>query len=298
VWDMPLVSGPAATFSHLQKAFTKALQLLLQEKHQYQSVDVDAGPDGDPVGEIARSYWHPDGTRLIDDPLSQPNAEGMHALSFALPSIQIWCEECQSGTLFKPDVMRCRSVQGKTPTEQSFLLSYQCGDCSNRRITFLVTRKAGCLELSGRDPLETQKAPASLPRTVSRFYADAQVAHHTGQSLAALCLLRQFIEEFWLKIPDIQTALSLDPRLRVDEIGDLYERSLPLEFRNEYPSLERCHQALTAAINGEAVRPDVFPFCSSEILDHMDGRRFRRLAGSTASPFGEGHVGATRLAVI
>jgi hypothetical protein len=294
---MSPASGTAAPFSHLQKAFSKALQLLLQDKHQYQSVDVEAGGEGE-AEEVAKSYWHPDGTRLIDDPLSQPSGAGMQARSFALPPIQIWCEECQSGTLFKADVMRCRSVQGKTPTEQSFLLSYQCNDCLKRRVTFLVTRKGGCLELSGRDPLETQKAPASLPRATARFYADAQVAHHTGQALAALCLLRQFIEQFWLKLPDIQTALSLDPRLRVDEIGEIYERTLPIDFKAEYPSLMRCHEALTAAINGEAVRPDVFQFCSSEILDHLDGRRFRRLAGSTASPFGEVNVGATRLAVI
>lgn len=295
---MSPASGTAAPFSHLQKAFSKALQLLLQDKSQYQSVVIDAGPEGDEKEEISKCYWHPDGTRLIDDPLSQPNLSGMQALSFSLPSIQIWCEECQSGAVFKADIPRCRSVQGQSPTEQSLMLSYQCQDCRKRNVTFLVTRRGEKLELSGRDPLEMPRAPSSLPRAVSRYYAEAQVAHHTGQTLAALVLLRQFIEQFWLKLPEVQLALLLDPRLRLDEIADLYEKGLPLEFKGEYPSLGRCHGLLSAAIEGKETRPDVFEFCSSEILDHLDGRRFRRLAGSTASPFGDIHVGATRLAVI
>ncbi|HZZ19400.1 MAG TPA: hypothetical protein VFE25_08525 [Opitutaceae bacterium] len=295
---MSPASGTAAPFSHLQKAFSKALQLLLQDKSQYQSVMIETGPGGDEKSEIGKSYWHPDGTRLIDDPLSQPKLSGMEARLFSLPSIQIWCEECQSGAVFRADIPRCRSVQGQSPTEQSFLLSYQCQDCKKRNVTFLVTRRADTLELSGRDPLETPKAPASLPRAISRYYSEAQVAHHTGQALAALCLMRQFIEQFWLKLPEIQMALSLDPRLRLDEIADIYEKGLPLEFKGEYPSLGRCHALLSGAIEGREGRPDVFEFCSSEILDHLDGRRFRRLAGSTASPFAEVHVGATRLAVI
>jgi hypothetical protein len=260
-------------------AFSKALQELLQEKHQYQAVDINSS-GADDSALLAKAYWVPARTKTTD-------VAGAEAQIFALPPVRTWCGECQGKTVFKADAPKCRSVNHGSASEQSLLLSYQCADCTKRRVTFLVTRRGATMELSGRDPLDALSVPSSLPRSVSRFYAEAQIAHHTGQDLAALCLLREFIEQFWLRLPEIQEAIAAGRRMTVDEVADMYSNLLPLDFKTEYPDLARCHEALKAAIDGAETRPDVFQFCSGEIVDHIDGRRFRRLAGSTASPFGE-----------
>jgi ribosomal protein S27E len=276
---MSSASGQAGPFPLLQIAFSKALQELLQEKRQYQAVDIHSQGGGESA-LLAKAYWHPAGSKAADIP-------GAEVQAFALPQVRIWCGECQGTMLFKPDGPRCRSVYHGSAAEQSLLLSYQCKDCSKRRVTFLVTRRGASMELSGRDPLDALSVPSSLPRSVSRFFAEAQIAHHTGQDLAALCLLREFIEQFWLRLPEIQEAIAAGRRMTVDEVADMYSNLLPLDFKTEYPDLARCHEALKAAIDGAETRPDVFQFCSTEIVDHLDGRRFRRLSGSTASPFGE-----------
>jgi hypothetical protein len=276
---MSSASGQAGPFPFLQIAFSKALQALLQDKHQYQAVDIES-PGADESALLSKAYWHPAGTKTTD-------ISGAEMQSFALPQIRILCGECQGRTLFKADSPRCRSVYHGSTAEQSMLLSYQCQDCAKRRVIFFVTRRGPSMELSGRDPLDALGVPSSLPRSVSRFFAEAQIAHHTGQDLAALCLLREFIEQFWLRLPEIQEAIAAGRRMTVDEVADMYSNLLPLDFKTEYPDLARCHEALKAAIDGAESRPDVFQFCSGEIVDHIDGRRFRRLAGSTASPFGE-----------
>jgi hypothetical protein len=287
---MVSASGQAGPFPLLQMAFSKALQELLQGKHQYQAVDIGS-PGADESALLAKAYWHPAGTKTTD-------LLGAEAQVFALPQVRTWCGECQGATLFKADASRCRSVYHGSPSEQSLLLSYQCQECARKRVTFFVTRRGAAMELSGRDPLDALSVPSSLPRSVSRFFAEAQIAHHTGQDLAALCLLREFIEQFWLRLPEIQEAIAAGRRMTVDEVAEMYSNLLPLDFKTEYPDLARCHEALKAAIDGAETRPDVFQFCSGEIVDHLDGRRFRRLSGSTASPFGEIRPPTTRHASV
>jgi hypothetical protein len=283
-------SGQAGLFPELQGAFSKALQQLLQEKRQYEEVTIP-DPGADEGSLLAKAYWHPEGSRQAD-------TAGSEVQLFSLLPVRIWCGECQGTALHRPDLPRCRSVYHGSATEHAMLLSYQCQDCAKRRVTFFVTRRGTSMEISGRNPFDTVNVPSSLPRAVSRFYAEAQVAQNTGQSLAALCLLREFIEQFWLRLPEVQEALDLDPRMNINEIGALYASLLPLDFKSEYPNLLQCYQMLKAAIEGAAVRPDVFQFCSSEIVDHLDGRRFRRLEGSTTSPFGEIRPAFARQAVI
>jgi len=283
-------SGQAGDFPEIQAAFSKALQRLLQEKHQYEKESVP-DPGADEGSLLARAYWHPEGYKTADIP-------GAEVQSFTLLPVRIWCGECQGTTVFKPQVPRCRSIYHGSAAEHSMLLCYECQDCARRRVTFFVTRRGTTMELSGRDPFDAVNVPSSLPRAISKFYTEAQIAQNTGQSLAALCLLREFIEQFWLRLPEIQEALDLDPRMNISEIGTMYAGLLPLDFKAEYPNLMQCYQTLKAAIEGSAVRPDVFQFCSSEIVDHLDGRRFRRLEGSTASPFGESRPPFARQAVI
>lgn len=292
VWPMPFDIGTSSPLPHFKRAFSKALQVLLAEKHLYQSELIDwSRPLGDTRIEtegkpFAKGCWHPEGCPLPEDTAARLDASGLRLHTFPLLPIQAWCSECQEPTEFRAQLPRCRSVCGpESPGEQELLLSFACKVCMNRRITFLVSRKDERLQLSGRDPIETLPLPTSIPKSVARFYAEAQLSHKSGHCLAALYLLREFIEQFWRLLPEVQDALSRTPRMNAGEIAGIYGALLPLDFRTQYPSLMDCHRALTAAIQEEAVRPDVFQFCSAEILDHLDGRRFRRLPGSSASPF-------------
>jgi len=284
--------GMSSPLPHFKKAFSRAIQTLLQEKHLYQSEMIDwSRPLGDTRYETegipyAKACWHPEGCPQTEGAAARAEASGLSLFAFPLLPIQAWCAECQEPTEFRPELPRCRSVCGPdSPAEQALLLSFACRVCANRRITFLVTRAGERLQLSGRDPIEALPIPSSIPKSVARFYAEAQLTHNSGQSLAALYLLREFIERFWRLLPEVQDALSRTPRMNAGEIAGIYAALLPLDFRTQYPSLMDCHRALTAAIQEQASRPDVFQFCLAEILDHLDGRRFRRLPGSSASPF-------------
>jgi hypothetical protein len=291
----------AAYLPHFQKAFSKALQELLQGMHLYQSVSIDGiepFSEGWVEGceQIMHTYWHPEGV-VMDDPRSLaalPPVMRANVHSFALPQIKLWCTDCGPAP-FKAHLPRCRSVYGRDSlAEQSLLLSYECQECSLMRIMFLVTRKGEKMQMCGRDPIETLVVPSSLPRAVARFYSEAQIAHRTGQALASLFLLREFIEQFWRLIPEVQEALFCRPMMDPTEIAEVYSNQLPLDFKIQYPNLLDCHQALTEAIEGDKKRPDVFEFCSTDIVDHLDGRRFRRLAGCAGSPFGEVRFGVRR----
>jgi hypothetical protein len=53
--------------------------------------------------------------------------------------------------------------------------------------------------LSGRAPIEHVLVPNVIPKNAAGFFKDALIAYQSGQTLAALFLLRTLIEQ-WLKL--------------------------------------------------------------------------------------------------
>ena len=232
--------------------------------------------------------WTPDGlspepgqspeTGLVPVPGKRP--------SFPLPDIGLACPECKGRRTHAAELPRCRSIPAEEPRAgQLFLLEYRCQGCRASSVTFLVKRRALVLQIVGRDPMETERIPVSLPTAVERFYQEAQDAQAAGQTLSALVLLREFIEQFWRSLPKVQDALAANPAMNPDQIADFYATLLPLDFKAQYPSLKNCHHSLREAIESPGNDSGVFQYCLSDVREHLDGRRFRRIDWGTGSPF-------------
>jgi hypothetical protein len=313
---MPYENWLQALLPHFKEAFSRALQELLQEKNLCQSVSIDlnfiktwafaraegsnpdvyqSGPDrllprdtNQNAGvHILNANWYPEGC-AYDDTYQTANSrlKRGQAFSFLLPPVTLSCSECQERAVFKSDLPRCRFVPGKeTSDEQSLLLSYECQGCRSRRITFFVSRKGDRMQLSGRDTIEMLPVPRSVPSVVAEYCSEAQFAHRSGRDLSAFILLREFIEQFWRSLPEMQEPLSMSTQMTAEEVGECYSAQLPLEFKAQYPSLSDCHRWLNDAIHGPPMRRDLFDFCLRDIVEHLDGRRFRRLSTQGAPRF-------------
>ena len=312
---MPYENWLQALLPHFKEAISRALQELMQDKNICQSVSIDlsfiktwafarsegGNPDAFQIGadrqllketnqnagaHILNASWYPEGCAVEGEgiyPSLGSRMNRIEAYAFTLPQITLSCSECQERTFFKADLPRCRFVHGKETSDgQSLLLSYECQGCRGRRVTFFVSRKAERLQLSGRDSIEVLPVPRSIPSAVAEYCSEAQIAHNCGRNLAAFVLLREFIEQFWRSLPEMQEPLSMSSRMSAEEIGECYSAQLPLEFKAQYPSLSDCHRWLCDAIHGPPMRRDLFEFCLRDIVEHLDGRRFRRLAAFNA----------------
>jgi hypothetical protein len=317
---LPHGNWATSTLQEFKDAFSTALQKLLEEKHLYQAVLVDLSLTRPPAArgqgrgaqdsflmgnsrfaakqedpgetlDLVNALWYPEGCAAPDSGNSQAqSSEPAKAAgqSFVLPPVRLKCADCQERTTFRADLPRCTYVPGKdAPDEQSLLLSYECQACGNKRLTFLVTRKGARMQLSGRDSIEMLPVPPGVPKAVAKYFAEAQAAHSAGQALAALYLLREFVVQFWRLLPELKDALAANQGRDGREIAEIYAAQLPIDFRTQYPSLSNCHQSLCEAIDAAETPSDVFQVCSSDILEHIDGRRFRRLSGCSSSPFGK-----------
>jgi hypothetical protein len=307
---MPYESWLPALLPHFKEGFSNALQELLQEKNLCQSVSINlnfiktwafesdeasgqdfyqnrkdqpaAGEKDQNVGaQVLNANWYPEGCAPTGEAQPIPGSRALRvaSYSFPLPPIKWSCEECLERSVFKADLPRCRFVAGKDhDDEQSLLLSYECQACRGWRVRFFVSRKGEKLELSGRDAIAMQPVPRSVPAAVAHYFSEAQVAHRSGLSLAAFLLLREFIEQFWRSLPEMQEALSWSSQMTAIEVGECYATQLPLEFKAEYPSLTDCHNWLSNSILEPSLYRDRFEYCLRDVVEHLDGRRFRRLS--------------------
>jgi hypothetical protein len=316
---MPYDNWLQALLPHFKEAFSDALRELLQEKNLCQSVSInlnfiktwaferDEGRDRELYqmradrslnpemdlnfgAQILNASWYPEGCAYSGEPHLIPGSRTQHAqaFSFSLPQLKMTCTECQERALFKADLPRCRFVPGKDASdEQSLLLSYECQVCRTRRVRFFVSRKGDRMQLSGRDALVILSVPRSVPSAVVHYFSDAQIAHRSGQNLAAFLLLREFIEQFWRSLPEMQEALSWSSQMTAAEVGECYSAQLPLDFKAEYPSLTDCYNWLTNSILDPSMHRDRFEYCLRDIIEHLDGRRFRRLTKHSTAPFAD-----------
>ena len=307
----------AAFLPHFRAALSRALEELLAEKRLYQSVTVDTsfikpvlsgmghrprsfppptGAGSQPLGDslerdalgLVEGPWVPDG--LSPAPGESPDAGLVRVPapipSFPLPDLGLACPACAKRTPHGAELPRCKSIPSEdSQGEQLFLIEYRCQGCASATVTFLVRRKSAALQLVGRDPMETERIPVSLPTAVERFYEEAQAAQAAGRTLSALLLLREFIEQFWRSLPKVREALAVNPAMNPDQVADFYATLLPLDFKAQYPSLKNCHHSLREAIERPGNDAGVFQYCLSDVREHLDGRRFRRIDWGTPSPF-------------
>jgi hypothetical protein len=287
----------------MRQAVANAFQQLLSEKHLYQYVEVDTSlistvaktihsgmrPAILSTGrmikrstlEDAEAYcrgkttviWHPSG--VITNGIPGFDA-GFDPLEFELPTINTFCNVCQQRPPFNPVPESSFWVCG-AGQDEFFYLGYRCQQCKGQPIRFLVRREGLKLRLAGRYPLEVLPTPKVLPKGVSKYFGNALIAHHAGQTLAGLFLLRVFIEQFWRTVPAVQKLIAEKPRANGDEQGDAYQSVLPLDFKSRFPSLKDVYGNLSAAIHAADENAVLFDDSCAKIVEHFEARRLYKI---------------------
>jgi hypothetical protein len=290
--------------TELKKAVVKAFKQLLSEKHLYQYVEVDISF----IPTVAKTvfkgmspailssertvkrstledvmqycigqttvFWFPNGITTNGIP---GYASGFTPLEFDLPTINTFCDECQERPPFNP-VPESSFWNCETKQNELFLLGYQCQQCKGQPVRFLVRREGLKIRLAGRYPLEILQTPKMLPKSVSKYYSNAIIAHHAGQTLAGLFLLRVFIEQFWKTVPAVSELFGRQPKATGDEQGDAYQSALPQDFNSRFPSLKDIYGKLSAAIHSADENAKLFDDSSAKIVKHFEARQLFEIA--------------------
>jgi len=298
--NMQKLEGAIAT------AVTKAFKQLLSEKHLYQYVEVDLRfiPElsslirtGFPVtltssGSHYRTASIEDATAICETRVKATwcpqsiksetiNFEsGREPVRFELPTVNTFCGQCGDCWPFNPVpsgsyFMACPHGGQFSFSAQNevYLLGYQCQQCKGNLVHYLVQREVNKLRLAGRYPLEVLPTPKVLPKGVSKYFSNAMIAHHAGQTLAGLFLLRVFIEQFWRTIPAVQKVIEAHPKATGDEQGRAYQETLPSDFKSRFPSLTEIYDKLSAALHTADESAPLFEDAISKITVHFDARR-------------------------
>ncbi len=194
-------------------------------------------------------------------------------LDFELPTINTFCDHCNARWPFNSVAQGSCLMQGEEGEDESFYLGYQCQQCKGRPILFLVSRESLKLRLAGRYPLEVLPTPKVLPKSVSKYYSNAVIAHHAGQlTLTGLFLLRVFIDQFWRTIPAVKELITLQPKATGDEQGDAYQSKLPQDFNSRFPSLKDIYGKLSAALHIADENAALFNDSCAKIEKHFEAR--------------------------
>jgi hypothetical protein len=149
-------------------------------------------------------------------------------------------------------------------------------------VYFLVRREDLKLRLCGRDPIEAVPPPKVLPGSHSKFYSDAQIAHHAGQTLAGIFLLRTFIEQFWRSVPEVQELIKQQARATGDEQATAYQAMLPPDFKSRFPSLSDVYGQLSTAMHEAKADAALFEDCCAKIVEHFEARRLFKIGAKPA----------------
>jgi hypothetical protein len=203
-------------------------------------------------------------------------------VGFSLPSINTYCDICKSRPPYNPIIgLSCVVADKKNQVSQWYDLAYECQQCKGTPVRFLVRRDGLRLQLCGRDPIEAVPVPNFLPKAQSKFYSNAQIAHHAGQTLAAIFLLRTFIEQFWRSLREVRAVLQVQPKATGDEQGAAYQTTLPDEFKGRFPSLPDIYGKLSAAMHQADANAGLFEDSCQKVEEHFDVRRlYKMVTGS------------------
>lgn len=300
-----------------ESAYEAAFAELLSTKHLYQSVSVDplfiekelasmegsvivegrASPDDSPTGKPRNFVYVKPGIRAIRIksatlPLEirtpsnpQPSREHPQEISIAIPNFETWCSVCGERKPFA--VIAATGDSHGYPAEalnqatidQVFHLTCLCQSCQKEHVHFMVRRRVLKLTLVGRSPVEVTSPPPFIPKAVRDFYSSAVIAHNSGQTLAAIFLLRTFIEQFWVHLG----LRSENRRISGDELGKRYSQTLPDAIKSSFPSLADHYDLLSARIHEANADSDQFDKSIEAINEHFDARRLFKVSNDRGS---------------
>lgn len=294
---MPIYPKPFEDY--LKEEVSTALRILLSEKHLYQSTRVgmdfleilvasevdeilDRGVEA-PTVEIRQRYearfeksWILTAVEHGRSRMQFPIGEAVRdaPVEVELPTIHTSCAACKGRWPFNPRDARDSWETGLTSTsDQWFHLSYRCQNCKCEPIRFLVRRKFDKLILCGREPMESVEVPPIIPRDHRQWLERAVVAAQSGQALAAIFLLRVFVEQFWRSIPEVNEAIKDKQRPTGDELGTAYKSTLPEDFKTRFPTLCEVYDSLSRCIHSADESFEAYEDAYKKVIRHFDARR-------------------------
>jgi hypothetical protein len=197
-----------------------------------------------------------------------------------LPTINTYCATCKERWPFNPVLSQSFFTAYTTKDcgiKQCFYLTYECQNCKRDFVSFIVSRVANKIQLSGREPIEALPVPVCLPNGPAKYYSSGLIAHHAGQTLAGLFLLRVFVEQFWKSVPEVKALLAGDPRATGEKQGDAYQSTLPPDFKSRFPSLRDIYGKLSEAMHGAKDDANIFDSCSADIVEHFEARKLFKI---------------------
>ncbi len=269
------------------------LKALFQDKHLYQSLTLDFSsarpaldecarigrpvydkPDTKPEDSLARSLpWLPEDNQRSWYPPGSPT-RSFDGIPFRLPTVRLYCRNCSGSQPFNllsaEDICaQWGGVEADKPTTQVFLFTVLCQQCKEFPEAFLVRRCGLKGQLAGRAPMEEVAVPSVIPARIRRYFSQAVVAFNSGQVLPGLFMLRVLIEQY---VQPYRPEAS-----RCDEAIEAYNRRLPNDFKDRFPSLTKLYTGLSAAIHTAAVGEGLFSATQEDLLTHFEARRLFRL---------------------
>jgi hypothetical protein len=124
--------------------------------------------------------------------------------------------------------------------------------------------------------MEAVDVPAVIPKSVQDFYGGAVVAHQSGQTLAALFMLRTVIEQ-WARSKVI--IANETAQAEGATVLEQYVAALPHHFKETFPSMRKLYTDLSADLHTATVSDGLFDRATQEITEHFDARRLFKLDG-------------------
>jgi len=278
----------------LRKTIETSVKLLLEQKHLYQSVEVELEKTSTDFQKTVPSglnmaiphmagvqYWPwvvTDNDSLQALMLAISKKPDRRLINWAIPDVKMFCKVCDRIEAFN-SVSASNQFNKSNPTEgglkfkgkltQVYCISYLCQSCKSLPEVFLLRRHGTKLTLCGRAPIEHVPVPKDIPKEISRFYSDAIVAHNSGQTLAALFLLRTACEQ-WAR----RWALATD---MADVAIDKYMDTLPADFKGRFSSIRNIYGELSVAIHSASASAELFEKASAQFAEHFAARALFKL---------------------
>jgi len=268
-----------------------SVRTLLEAKHLYQSIDVDA--EGAflstqktttlhqmlNVSQTENWPWIVKDAGSLDAAFSMFNTKNdSRIVAWNQPDVKLFCKKCNriepyNGVSATNVLNRLDASKGGILDSgkliQVFCLTYLCQSCKAVPEVFLIRRSANRLTLSGRAPIEHVETPKSIPKEIITYFSGAKIAHHSGQTLAAIFLLRTLCEQWARKFSNSEDF--------ADIALDRYMQSLPDDFKARFPSLRTVYSDLSVAIHSALASSEIFDSAAQRIEEHFDARKLYKL---------------------
>lgn len=278
----------------IQEAICEALVALLSEKGLYQNVTVDsqacaAFPTSEDQlrREFSKRPWEPvsmgHGDTMADrglayhaglgaQPLGTPGDE--FVLSFPLPDIDTWCDQCGKPTAHASTLASRGSRFGNQfpifgeRTIQVFIPYYICSLCRKQILVFLIKRTGYVLQMCGRSERLHSSVPSAIPKKQRQIFADALSAAAENDLSAGFYHLRTFVEHY------MKDSLRIDQntQIRGDDLCGQYKSKLDPRMSSGMPSLSVVYETCSAHMHARTGTPEDFTKECTAVAAHLEAK--------------------------